>query len=102
MLGVLVEVPKGLFYSPKAKGAVAPSFGKSRFLSVHGCIGLSVAHRTTLATTVAESVDWLPSFRVGTGLSSSALDCPMTPLDCWRADVTDVDLATNRWLSAAS
>jgi hypothetical protein len=26
-------------------------------------------------------------FRVGIGLSGGAPDCPMTPRDCWRADV---------------
>jgi hypothetical protein len=52
MLGVMLHVPRGPFYSPKGSRSVGAPFGRRWLPSVRGCTGLSGAHRTVNIATV--------------------------------------------------
>jgi hypothetical protein len=99
MLGVMVEVPRGLFYSPKGQGVVAPPFGRQWLPSVCGCTGQSGGTSDTQSATPPNRLIGRLPFRVGTRLSSGTPDMSSDPSRPLPADVVGTDHAVNHWSS---
>jgi hypothetical protein len=81
------------FIAPRQLGAVGALFGRPLLPSVHGCTGLSGAHRTVNSTCTGrdkESPDWLVSaFGV-----HRTIQCACRPL-------ASADVVTNRCMTGA-
>jgi hypothetical protein len=97
MLGVVLHVPRGPFYSPKA--------ARSRWISIWKAIlaFCRVAHRTVWCTTEHEqclSGARSPSFSGEADRwifgALGAPDSPMRPSDRWVGHVSPVDRAADR------
>jgi hypothetical protein len=70
MLGVVLHAPRVPFIAPRDLGAVGAPFGRLWLPSVHGCIGLSGAHRTMNSATTKNPL-------IGYFLLLGASDCPV-------------------------
>jgi hypothetical protein len=95
MLGVVLHAPRGPFYSPKGPRSRWSSIWKALVCFVHGCTGLSGAHRiVNSVATENHMIGWFPVLGApdclvgGTGPSSA-------PCDCWPS----TEVATSRWLA---
>jgi hypothetical protein len=86
VLGVVLHMPRGPFYSPKDLGVVGTPFGRLWLPSVHGRTGLSCAHWImNNAWTENRVIGWF-SVLGDTGPSDA-------PLDCWPS----ADVVASRW-----
>jgi hypothetical protein len=71
------------FIALRDLGVVGAPVGRPKLPSVHGCIGISCAHRTVNSATTTESlIGWFPVLG-GTGLSGEwhqIVQCTLLPL----------------------
>jgi hypothetical protein len=100
MLGVLLHVPRGPFYSPKAARS---HWEQSRKAILAFC---RLAHRTVRCTTghcpVRISFLFWRSRPLKTWSCWRTGHCPVLPSDRWLGHASRADCAANRWLTGQS